>query len=680
MSANPQTLPSTCPLDCPDHCSLSVDVDAGTVVRVAGSRLNPLTEGYICSKVRRLPEHVHGDHRVRFPRIREGRKGEGAFRRASWDEALTLITEKLLSARNGFGGASILPFSYGGSNGVISQDTTDERLFGRLSASRLLRTVCAMPTRRASEGLYGRMPGISFNDYAHSRLIVIWGQNPSYTGIHLMPKLQEARRKGGRLVVVDPRRTKTAERADLHIAPRPGTDLPIALAVIRWLFAGGHADERFLAAHATGVDELRRRAEPWTLERAASVSGVLAGDIEALAQMWAESSPAVVRCGWGVERNRRGGSAVAAILALPAVGGKFGVRGGGYTMSNSGAWSFDAAAASGVSPSAPRREINMNKLGEVLLEERHPPVQVLFVYNCNPLATMPDQGRVERGLAREDLFTVVFDPVMTDTALWADVVLPATTFLEREELSRGYGSMDLQFAPAVVPPVGESRPNHEVFAELCRRTGVARPGEPEDAASLAKALLTSSPTGLRLRREIEQRGIASPEGGSDPIQFVDVFPRTSDGRIHLVDEALDAECRGGLYAWDGAVEDPAHPLALISPSSDRTISTTLGELWQEVIPLEIHPEDAASRGIADGDAVRVFNASGEIRIAARVTTAVRPGVVMLHKGLWLRHTDGRGTANLFAPSSLADLGGGACFNDARVQVEAAPPPGGRGIA
>jgi anaerobic selenocysteine-containing dehydrogenase len=349
-------------------------------------------------------------------------------------------------------------------------------------------------------------------------------------------------------------------------------------------------------------------------------------------------------------------------------------------MSNSGAWKFDVAAASGVAPDAPRREINMNRLGEVLLEEKSPPVQVLFVYNCNPLVTMPDQARVQRGLEREDLFTVVFDPVMTDTARFADVVLPATTFLEREELSRGYGSLDLQLAGAVMPPVGESRPNHEVFAELCHRTGVARPDEPEDAASLGKALLSDSATGRRLQREIAERGIAAPDGGHDPIQFVDVFPRTSDGKVHLVDEGLDAECPGGLYAWDGVVEDPAHPLALISPSNDRMISSTLGELWPEAVPLEIHPEDAAPRGIADGAPVRVFNRSGELFVAARVTTVVRPGVVMLHKGLWRHHTDGRATANLFAPSTLADLGGGACFNDARVEVEAAAPREGPGGA
>jgi anaerobic selenocysteine-containing dehydrogenase len=307
-------------------------------------------------------------------------------------------------------------------------------------------------------------------------------------------------------------------------------------------------------------------------------------------------------------------------------------------------------------------------------------VKLLFVYNCNALATMPEQGKVLRGLAREDLFTVVFDPVMTDTALWADVVLPATTFLERDELSRGYGSLDLQSAGPVIPPVGESRPNHEVFATLCRSTGVAREGDAEDAAALSAALLSSAPGAERIRREIAQRGIASPEGGSDPIQFVDVFPRTSDGRIHLVAEELDREAARGLFHFEGYVQDEGFPLALISPSTDRTISSSLGELWTGRASLEIHPDDAAARGISDGDTVRVFNRRGEVRVPARVTPDLRPGVAMLPKGLWLRHTDGSGTANLFAPDTFTDLGGGACFNDARVQVEGLGSRGGPAVA
>ncbi|MES1210956.1 MAG: molybdopterin-dependent oxidoreductase, partial [Acidobacteriota bacterium] len=378
---------------------------------------------------------------------------------------------------------SILPFSYGGSNGILTQDTTDARLFYRLGASRLARTVCAAPSGRAAKGLNGKMAGIALPDYLHAKLIVVWGVNPQASGIHLVPILKEAQEKGATLVVVDPTRTSLAKRADFHLAPRPGTDLPLALAIHRHLFEEGKADWGFLNAHTTGAEELRQRALPWTFEKAAVVTGVPAGDIERLARLYAEASPAAIRTGWGLERNRNGGSAVAAVIALPAVAGKFGVRGGGYTLSNSGVWNVDRPAAiRELEPST--REINMNHLGAVLTEDMDPPVKVLFNYNCNPLATMPNAEKVRRGLEREDLFTVVFEQVWTDTARYADLVLPATTFLEHREASRGYGSYLMYRSDAVAAPAGEARPNYEVFADLCDRLGLSRPDEPRTAAEL----------------------------------------------------------------------------------------------------------------------------------------------------------------------------------------------------
>src|SRR5712692_8575766 len=561
-----ELLASVCPLDCPDACSLEVRVEEGLVVAVGGSRVNPVTQGYICEKVRHLPEHVHGPARVRYPGIREGRKGEGRFRRVSWDEALDLVAARMKSLAERGDGERILPFFYGGSNGYLSQEATDARLFSRLQASRLARTVCAAPSGAAAQGLYGRMPGIALQDYVHAKLIVLWGVNPSVSGIHLVPPILEAQRRGAKLVIVDPRRTRLAERADLHIALHPGTDLPVALAVIGWLFANGFADERFLEAHAAGWEELRRRAEAWTPERAAETARVPVEAIERLARMYAESSPAAIRCGWGLERNRNGGSAVAAVLALPAVAGKFGVRGGGYTMSNSRAWDLDSLAAAGVL-SGTTREVNMNRLGQVLAGREGGPVDLLFVYNANPAMTIPDQSKVLAGLAREDLFTVVFDPVMTDTARYADVVLPATTFLERAEVSRGYGAMVLQSTRPVLGPVGESRPNHEVFGELCRRTGVARPEDPETAEELTTALLSRSREGDSIAAALAQNGVAYPGGNPAPVSFVDVFPRTSDARVHFVPEDLDTEAPGGLYHFQPELASTSFPLALLSPAT-----------------------------------------------------------------------------------------------------------------
>ncbi len=667
-----QILPSVCPLDCPDACSLEVHVEEGRVVEVGGSRVNPITAGFICAKVRRFPEHVYGSRRIRYPGIREGRKGEGRFRRVSWDEALNLVVSRMKDLALRGEGERILPFCYGGSNGYLSQDAADARLFQRLGASRLARTVCAAPSGRAATGLYGRMPGVALQDYRQSKLVVLWGVNPSVSGIHLVPYLLEAQSRGALLTVIDPRRTRLAERADLHIAPHPGTDLPLALAVIRWLFENGRADEDFLSTHATGAEELRRRASAWTLDTAARTTRVPAAQIERLARIYAESSPAAIRCGWGLERNRNGGSAVAAVLALPAVAGKFGVRGGGYTMSNSKAWDLDALAAAGELPAPSTREVNMNLLGETLLAGKGSPVDLLFVYNGNPLATIPNQEKVRAGLSREDLFTVVFDPVMTDTALYADVVLPATTFLERDEMSRGYGAMVLQEARAVIPPVGESRPNHEVFAELTRRAGLSRQDDPESAGEMKEAIFRSSLSGEATRQALDSRGVAFPGGNPTPVQFVDTFPLTTDHRIHLVPEALDREAPAGLYAYRPDPESSRYPLALISPASDRTISSTLGELHEEQVPLEMAPRDAAARGIADGDRVRVFNALGEVQCLSRRNPALREGVVLLPKGLW-RHNTLSGTgATALAPDTLTDLGAGACFNDARVEVERFP--------
>ncbi|HEX3553917.1 MAG TPA: molybdopterin-dependent oxidoreductase [Thermoanaerobaculia bacterium] len=660
----PEVFTSACPLDCPDACSLEVRVEEGRVVKVDGTRLNPVTDGYICSKVRHLPEHLYGPDRILHPARRVGPKGSGEFAAISWDEALDLAAAKMREARERYGGEAILPFYYGGSNGLLTQETTDARLFYRLGASRLARTVCAAATGRAATGLYGKMPGVAFTDFPLARLIVLWGANPSASGIHLVSILQEAQRQGARLVVVDPRRTHLAKKADLHLAPRPGTDLPLALAVIRWLFEEGKADLEFLAAHATGGEELRRRAEPWTLARAAAASGVPAMDIERFARLYAGSSPAVVRCGWGLERNRNGGSAVAAVLALPAVGGKFGVRGGGYVLSNSGAFAFDRAAAVG-EPEPATRVINMNRLGEVLLERQDPPVTVLFAYNCNPLATMPNQEKVRRGLGREDLFTIAFDQVWTDTARWADLVLPATHFLEHEEMSRGYGALVLQRSPAVAAPAGEARSNVEVFAEIGRRLGLARPGDPETADELATALLRRSE---RMRTELERDGIASPDCGPSPIQFLDSFPLTPDSRVHLFPEALDREAPHGLYFFQEEPASDRYPLALISPSTNRTISSTFGQLVRRQTPLEIHPGDAAPRGIASGDEVRVWNELGEVRVTARLNPDLKPGVVLLPKGMWSHNSLSGNTANALAPDTYTDLGEGACFNDARVEV------------
>jgi anaerobic selenocysteine-containing dehydrogenase len=645
------------------------------VISIDGIPDNPVTDGYICGKVRRYADHVYGPERLRTPARRTGAKGAAQFAAISWDEALTEIVERIRQIKARFGAEAILPYCYGGSNGLLTQGTTDARFFRRLGASRLARTLCGVVAGRAAEGLYGRMAGVAFDDYVHSRLIVIWGANPNSSGIHLVPFIRRARKNGARLVVVDPRRTPLAKSADLHLRVRPGGDLALALGVIRQLFETGQADDSFLHAHAAEVPELRERAAPWTLDRAAEKSGVPTLQIERFVQMYAESSPAVIRCGWGLERNRNAGSSIAAVLALPAIAGKFGVRGGGYTMSNSAAWNLQAeAAARAAEPNT--RLINMNQLGRTLLEEQSPPVKMLFVYNANPAVTVPDQQRVLAGLSREDLFTVVFEQVLTDTARYADIVLPATTFLEHTDYRRSYGSMYLfQSAPAI-EPLGEARPNYEVFAELCDRLGLSKPGDPVGPESLIETILAASGN-EQLAISLRERGFACPACGPNPVQFDDVFPNTPDRRVHLVPQALDAEAPNGLYRYCdpffGSDSDSGangrYPLSLLSPATSRTISSSLGQLIKSQIPIELNPDDAQRRGIADGDCVRVFNSLGEVRCRAIRNLDLSPGTAVLPKGLWSHNTLNGNTATSLAPDMLTDLAGGACFNDARVEIE-----------
>ncbi len=657
------TIDTACPLDCPDSCSLAVSVERGRIVKIDGSRRAPATDGFICAKVRGFDRRVYGQDRMLYPGLRTGPKGAGVFQRVSWDEALDAVAGALREVRDRWGGEAILPFSYGGSNGLLTKDTADAELWRRLGASRLARTVCAAATGAANEALYGKMPSVTYADYVHARLIVVWGANPSSSSIHLVPAIREAQRRGAALVVVDPRATPLARLADLHLPVRPGTDLPVALAVHHYLFEHGLADLAFLAQHARGVEAFRARAAEWPIPRAAAEAGIDPAHLEQFARLYAERTPAVIRCGWGIERNRNGGSAVMAVLALPAVAGKFGVRGGGYTMSNSASWGLKAAMWIDA-PEPPTRLVNMNQLGRALTEFDDPPVRVLFVYNCNPAVTMPDQNRVLQGLAREDLFTVVFDQVLTDTARYADVILPATTFLEHYDIAKAYGPVSLQLVRPVIDAVGEARPNGEVFSEIARRLGLAPDGE----ADTETLLRVTARFPEAVRTALLERGIADPPYDGAPVQFGNVFPQTPDGKVHLYPEALAAETPGGLYTYRPDPGTSEYPLALVSPATSRTISSTLGELRDEPARLEIHPADAEARHISDGDEVRVFNALGEVHCPATINPRLRPGVVCLPKGLWRKHTLNGQTATALVPDTLTDLGGGACFNDARVQV------------
>jgi len=656
------TVRTACPLDCPDSCTLDVTVEKGRILKIDGGDANPATNSFICAKVRRFGERIYGDDRMLYPAVRQGAKGQGTFSRVSWDEALDQIARRMTEIKRTAGATAILPYSYGGSNGLLTQDTNDAELWRRFGTSRLARTICAAPTGAANQGLYGKMPGVAYADYPHARLIILWGVNPGASGIHLIPYLKEAQSAGARLVVVDPRRTSLAKKADLHLAVRPGTDLPVALALHRVLFEEGGADHAFLAEHAVGWEGLRAAARPWGIERAAHEAGIDPQALRQLAEWYVQTSPALVRCGWGLERNRNGGSAAAAVLALPTVAGKFGVRGGGYSMSNSSAYGIKSASWIDT-PEPSTRLVNMNQLGRALLDYNDPPVQMLFVYNCNPLATAPDQNRVLKGLQREDLFTVVFEQVFTDTARYADMVLPATTFLEQYDIAKAYGPISLQLVRPVIEPQGEARPNAEVFSELAERLGI---GAAEDDTETLLRVTGRMPEGVGA--ELLEHGTVAPPFNGAPVQFVDVFPRTPDEKVNLFPEAIAGDAPAGLYGYQPDPSTEQFPLALISPATEKSISSTLAELRERAAVLHIHPDDAARRGISQNDPVRVFNSLGELQCPANLTVDIRLGTVAFSKGVWRRNTYNGSTSNALVPDSLTDLGGGACFNDARVEV------------
>jgi anaerobic selenocysteine-containing dehydrogenase len=669
-----KTIRTTCTMDCPDSCALDVIVVDEKIARIqaapAETSAHPNTQGFICDKVGKFDRRVYHDSRILHPQRRVGPKGEGRFERISWDEAIATIIERFREIIARWGAEGILPYHYDGSNGLLSHDFLDAFFFAKLGASRLARTLCAAPASAVAMGMYGKMPGVAFQDYPNAKAILVWGANPKYSNIHLVPYLRQAKKNGAFVAVIDPIRNFSPVEVDLHLPVYPGADLPVALAMIRLWNEEGRLDRAFLSQHADGLERLLAAAHEWPVARAAAEARVPAGDIEALARVFAASSPAVIRVGWGIERNRNGGQALAAVMAMPALLGKFGVRSGGYTLSNSGAAKLDQARLFGADSPPARwntRELNMSQLGRLLTDHLTPPVQSLFIYDCNPVATAPDQNAILRGLARDDLFTVVHEQVMTDTARYADILLPAVTFLEQHEIKRSYGSYIVGGVQPAIEACGEARPNEWVFAQLARAMGFS--DEPfgwdtdtsmrkvADALSLAGQPCDPAPA---LRGDVQ--GYPFPGGG--PVQFENVRPLTPDGKVHLTPAAL-----GPAPFQYQPVSQESFPLALVSASNNKMISSTLGEFNYPELWLALHPADAAARGISDRDEVRVFNDLGEVRCRARISDRMREGVCGLPKGAW-RHSSRNGqTATALCPQHVNEVGGGACFNDARVQVE-----------
>jgi anaerobic selenocysteine-containing dehydrogenase len=670
---------SVCPLDCPDTCSSTVTVEDDRILQIRGSRANPYTAGVICTKVARdHPDFVHGERRLTRPMVRAGGKGEGRFEPVSWDAALDRIHAEVSAIVRAHGPEAVLPLNYAGPHGMLAGASMDLRFFHRLGATLLDRKpLCGGIRTEAWLGTFGPVPGIRPEQAALARLIIAWGNNVTYCNLHFTPIINQARRDGAKLVVVDPRRTRIAEQADLHLALRPGTDVILAWAVTAELERRGGLDTAFIERHVLGFDEYMARVRRVTVADAARTCGVPAAQILTLAEWYHTLSPAAINVGNGLERNQNGGSGIRAIFALPALAGKLGVPGGGLV--NGAGYAFAKTPHRLQRPDlVPRgtRTFNIVDVGAHLTDPAlAPPVKALFVYNHNPVIVHPDANRMRRGLEREDLFTVGIDVVMTDSLAYADVILPASSHFEHDDLYPAYGQHWLQRAEPVIGHVGESLPNTEIFRRLAARFGLDDPiFRASDAELMDEAIDPADPRlqGVPPSRIPTDRALPMTVGGEDAVLFRNVFPKTPSGKVELASAYLEGKYGQRLPGYR-PYESP-YPLVLISPASDRRITSTFGGSTPSdgPPPLEMHPVDARARGLADGTRVKVWNGLGEIHLPLRVTDVVPPGIVCTWKGTWLRTSDNGQTVSALVPGHHADLSGGACYNDTRVEVATCP--------
>src|SRR5437773_2897459 len=669
--------PSVCPLDCPDTCSLTVTVEDDRIVSIRGSRANPYTAGVLCAKVpEAYPGFVHGEGRLTAPLRRAGAKGQGRFERISWAQALDLVHERFSAVIAAHGPQAILPLNYAGPHGMLAGGSMDLRFFHRLGASLLdRRPLCGGIRTEAWVGTFGPTPGVRPEQAEHSKLIIAWGSNVTWSNLHIVPIINRARRAGAKLVVVDTRRTKIAEQADLHVALRPGTDVVLAWAMAAELERRGGLDREFIERHVAGFEDYMALARRYTLADAARICGVDERLVSQFAEWYRTISPAVITVGNGLERNKNGGSGIRAVFALPALAGKFGVPGGGLV--NGASFAFPKTPQRLARPDlvpAGTRTLNIIDVGRHLLDASlAPPIKAVFVYNHNPIVVHPDQNRLRRGLERADLFVVGADVVMTDSLRYADVVLPAASHFEHADLYPAYGQHWLQRAEPVIAPQGEALPNTEIFRRPAARFGFSDPlFRASDAELMDDALDPDDPRlgGVRPSRLSTERALAMSVAGEDAILFKNVFPKTPSGKVELASAYLERKYHARLPGWRPV--ESRYSLTLISPASDRRITSTFGGLHvaDGIPPLEMHPDDARARGLRDGVRVRVWNDLGEIHLPLRVSDAVPRGVVATLKGAWLATSDNGQTVSALCPAHHADISEGACFNDARVDVAA----------
>src|SRR5579883_1663169 len=672
---------SVCALDCPDCCSLLVTIDEnGRGTKLRGNPAHPVTRGFLCGKVAQYLEREYSPGRLLYPQRRIGAKGEGRFERISWDEALDAIADRLKTVAAEFGPEAILPYSYAGTMGYLNGSGMDRRFFHALGASRLDRTICSTAGMAGNTAALGFRYSTEPEQFRHSKLILAWGANILGTNVHLWPFIMEARRNGAKLYTIDPRRNRTGAAADRHYFIHPGSDTALALAMMHVIIYENLYDADYVARYTEGFDGLRERVREWTPQRAAELTGIAGEDIAALAREYATTRPAAIRLNYGVQRSERGAMAVRTVALLPVLTGSWKDLGGGLQLSTSQAFQInrDALERPDLQHKALGREarlVNMTELGRALTALSDPPVKALVVYNSNPAAIAPDQNTVLAGLRREDLFTVVLEQFQNDTADYADILLPATTFLEHTDLYFAYGHYYLQLArPALAPP-GETKPNVEVFRLLAARMGIDDPCLRDSDDDMIRAALSSDHPFLRgitleeLEREHFVR-LRLPEP-FQPFAAGGFGNGNGSGCCHFHAEELDytppIESRHG----DAAVRRK-FPLELISPKNDDSMNSTFGHRDGpdlETSTLHLTAEDAAPRGIQTGDRVGVWNDRGAFFLVARVDETVRPGVVCAPAVRWAKRAPERRNANAVTSPRLTDAGGGPTFYSCLVQVE-----------
>jgi anaerobic selenocysteine-containing dehydrogenase len=670
----PQVVKVACPHDCPDTCGMLVTVQNGVATKIQGDPSMPFTEGTLCTKVAHYLERTYSPDRLMYPQKRVGKKGEGKFKRISWDEALDEIVARLRVLEP----ESILPCSYAGTMGMVQYMSMDRRFFNRLGASQLDRTLCSSAGKAGIKATLGGSVGMDPERFDEAKLIILWGANPVVSNLHLWSRVQEAKRRGAKVIAIDPYRSLSAEKCTQHVALLPGTDGALALAMMHVLISENLIDRDYIERYTLGYEELRKRIlEDHSPQWAAQVCGLRVEEIVQLARDYGRIKPAAIRLNYGMQRHAGGGIAARNIACLPALVGAWRDLAGGIVLTTADFYKFDHAALERPDLLGGRkpRTINQSQLGDALLEAK-PPVKAIIVYNNNPVAVCPDSNKVLKGFAREDLFTVVMDHFQTDTADYADILLPATTQLEHHDVHKSYGHLYVLANNPAIAPVGESLPNSEVFRRLAARMGFDEPCFRDSDEDICRTALAGKFDWEKLKRDGWQR-LAVPEKFAPFAQGG--FP-TPSGKCELHSEWLEKQGIDPLPFFNPPAElkDDAlaerYPLAFLSPPARHFLNSTFANLarfreFEREPHLDMHPEDARRRGIADGDAVRVFNDRGSYELKACVNGKPRPGVVVAPSVWWKKHApDGR-NANDVTSQRTADLGGAATFYDCRVQVE-----------